>query len=515
MATVTQKEKDGSTTLKYVPDVPGPGEPTVPVPPAGANPPPANAGSNAAGQPGEWQTGADGMNRFVPTGTPISRTIDTPADVADTFLNTFQQPETAAQIAERKRKGAQDLIDSTNKLYDTELASAKEAGQKRLDQNNAINIIYGLMGSTEAVRTDRTVTAANQKEQDAINAKRQVALATIYNKISQDADAEALQQKEDATKSAEAIVARRKQSQTEAVNNLTLMAKSGAIDFDAFKNSPQNAKVYQYALDAVGGSEDALRGLFAANRPQDQLVGEPIRVGDHFIQGYKNPLSGKVSYDTITVPGGLPAEYNSFQKLGDNIVAIPDGWDGDPSKLKTIAGQPSTIERLQQQALQLQIQKTQQELTANDPAAAASKAADQKAQALQLAQELYKSDTAGKASAVGASLAKLVPFGQSLGLQGDRTAFEAKVNTLKSNLTLDNLKLLKGAMSDKDLLFLNSIGSSLDTNMTETQFNSELERVIGKLGGLPAVVQAKGYDYDAMKADGHSDDEIKSSLGIK
>jgi hypothetical protein len=107
-------------------------------------------------------------------------------------------------------------------------------------------------------------------------------------------------------------------------------------------------------------------------------------------------------------------------------------------------------------------------------------AENQKLQALSLAKEL-RGDAVGKGSAVGASIAKFVPFGQSLGLLGKRTAFEAKVDTLKSNLTLENLKLLKGAMSDKDLLFLNSIGSSLNVNMTEDQFNKELDKVIGKL----------------------------------
>lgn len=110
-------------------------------------------------------------------------------------------------------------------------------------------------------------------------------------------------------------------------------------------------------------------------------------------------------------------------------------------------------------------------------------------EALTLAKELRKADAIGKGSAIGASAAKFVPFGQTLGLQGNRTAFEAKVDTLKANLTLDNLKLLKGAMSDKDLLFLNAIGSSLNVNMSEAAFDAELDRVITKLEGAGATVQ--------------------------
>jgi uncharacterized glyoxalase superfamily protein PhnB len=112
-------------------------------------------------------------------------------------------------------------------------------------------------------------------------------------------------------------------------------------------------------------------------------------------------------------------------------------------------------------------------------------------EALSIATQLLKSDAVGKKSALGASAAKLVPFGQSLGLQPNRTAFEAKVNTLKANLTLDNLKLLKGAMSDKDLLFLNSIGSSLDTNMSEVEFDKELTRVVDKLEKAGATYEGE------------------------
>lgn len=118
---------------------------------------------------------------------------------------------------------------------------------------------------------------------------------------------------------------------------------------------------------------------------------------------------------------------------------------------------------------------------------AQTKAQLQNNEALTLAKELRKDTAEGKKSAVGASLAKLVPFGQASGLQPGRTAFEARVETLKSNLTLDNLKLLKGAMSDKDLLFLNSIGSSLNTGMSEKSFNQELDRVIAKLEGAGAT----------------------------
>ena len=296
-----------------------------------------------------------------PAPAPINRTTDTPlstnpgADAAQTYLDTFQAPQTADQIAEGKRRDAQALIDSTNRQYDTQVADAKVAGQDRTNQNNSISVLSGLMGSTEAVRTDQAVSTANQKAIDAVNQKRALDLQGIYTKISSDAQTEAQQQKQDATSSAKDIVARRADVQAKAVDNIKQMAAGGLVDFESFKSSPQNAQVYQHALDSVGGSEDALKAIFAINRPQDQIVGTPTRVGDHFVQAYKNPITGKVSFDTINLPGGLPQEYKSFQKLGDNIVAIPDGWNGDTSQLKTIAGTPSQSDLLDQEYKRAQI----------------------------------------------------------------------------------------------------------------------------------------------------------------
>jgi hypothetical protein len=172
-------------------------------------------------------------------------------------------------------------------------------------------------------------------------------------------------------------------------------------------------------------------------------------------------------------------------------------------------------QRLQNQKLTEDISKTRAEkekILKESTSSVDAKTQLQNNEALSLAKELRKADAIGKGSALGASFAKLVPFGQSLGLQGNRTAFEAKVDSLKANLTLDNLKLLKGAMSDKDLLFLNSIGSSLNTGMSEAAFDTELDRVITKLesagattagtGAIPKGTDGSSYGYPGYVSDG-------------
>jgi len=308
-----------------------------------------------------------------PVAQTINRSItpDPTTAQALAYLDTFQQPETVEQIANRKRKESQGMIDEIKQLYGDEFAQVEQRRNERLAQQNAMSVLSGTSGSgtaysgrdrinvaAELSGTSGSGTAYSGRDRINVAAELSARTAAIYGDISAKAAEEARQQRLDATAQAEGILKRSTEQQQQAVDTIKALAASGSVDFDAFASNPQNADVYNYALRTFNGSEDALRGFFALNRPVDQIVGAPQRVGDKFVQAYQNPLTGKVSYDVVALPNGmtLPKEYSSFQKLGDNLVVIPDGWDGDTSKLVTIVGQPSTEDKLRQQMLSLQIQ---------------------------------------------------------------------------------------------------------------------------------------------------------------
>lgn len=102
--------------------------------------------------------------------------------------------------------------------------------------------------------------------------------------------------------------------------------------------------------------------------------------------------------------------------------------------------------------------------------------ADIAKEGLTVIEELLK-NSAGFERAVG--IGDIIPT-----LPGSSgTDFKNNVNRLKALLTLDNLKLLKGAMSDKDLAFLLSVGTSLNTNMSKEAFANELTNIKTKLQG--------------------------------
>jgi len=341
----------------------------------------ANAGSAQAAAIANLKAGvAPGVAAGTPTvpasvttPAPINRSVDTSTDPttdpAGAYLDTFTPPQSEADIAAQKQREAQALIDSTNALYDTQVQQEQQAGQKRLDQNNAVSVLSGLSGSTDAVRTSNDVTAGNTKSVDAINAQRAVALQAIYGKISDDAATEAEQQKQDAQKSAEDVVAHRTQVQTDAVNNLKLMAASGAVDFDSFKNNPQNAQVYQYALQAFGGSEDALRGFMTLNKPQDTVLNSGIAPDGHtYYQVSKNPITGNVTTDHFDLGFTIPQGSQTVQLANGDLMFVPK--DGiDPSKpiadqVQVYKGSPDPLKAAQLQGVQLDNEKKANDLKA-------------------------------------------------------------------------------------------------------------------------------------------------------
>lgn len=318
----------------------------------------------------------------VPGADTNPTTTDTsPVGKANAYLNDFQAPETEAQIAERKRLAAREMIDSVNKVYDTDVANAQEQGKERLSERNALSVFSGLAGSPEAAAKHENVVTANDKQIKAINDERGLKLASIYSKISDDAYKEAQDQITNATNKANSIVAFDKERQTQAVENARIMASSGLLDFDSFKenstkidpktNLPVNESAkttYDYMLKNFGGDENVMKGFFAINKPVDTILDKGIAPdGKTFYQITRNPITGAISTDHIDLGIDVPPEYQAPQKIGDSLVIIPKG-DGanDPSKwiVKTFA--PSQKDTLDLENQRLQNAKLRKEIDKPD-----------------------------------------------------------------------------------------------------------------------------------------------------
>lgn len=108
------------------------------------------------------------------------------------------------------------------------------------------------------------------------------------------------------------------------------------------------------------------------------------------------------------------------------------------------------------------------------------KAGETRAKILDAAKALR--DSTGRDAMTGAR-----GWSYGLGLSGENplpgtaaASAKARFDTLKSLMTLENLGLLKGAMSDKDLAFIQSAGSALSPGMDDATFAKELDQIIEK-----------------------------------
>ena len=75
----------------------------------------------------------------------------------------------------------------------------------------------------------------------------------------------------------------------------------------------------------------------------------------------------------------------------------------------------------------------------------------------------------------------------------------AEYKTLKSNLAISNLPLLKGPMSDKDIAFIMSMSSALDRATSDEVFLNTLDKIIYRLNH-PTFDPTTGEGYAGADA---------------
>lgn len=386
------------------------------------------------------------------------------------------QAEDQDTIQRRMTRDAQSEINSIRDYGRSLLSEQAELNDKADRSTAARSTLSGLAGSSEADVAQAETSEKGRKANERISTAVESQVQGILSDIRKSSVTEAREQRNEARLDEASRIASRAARRTEASESIKNLSVAGVTVEGLKKTDP---KGFEY-LAKQFGSEEALRGAFILNTPQDQILDKKVQ-GSKYIISKQNPITGKISVEVLDIPG-LPPDFSQSVDLGDRVMFYDPS---DPTK-QFFVGKGLTPT----------------EAAKNQPS---EDAATQKAEALALAQELRLDTAVGKKAAVGSSWQKLIPGAKEAGLQGNRVAFEARVETLKSNLTLENLALLKGAMSDKDLAFLNAIGSSLDVNMSEEQFNKELDRVIEKLGGGGTSSSATGGSKTLIK-DGQSYD---------
>lgn len=244
----------------------------------------------------------------------------------------------------------------------------------------------------------------------------------------------------------------------------------------------------------------------------EQEQSKPVEVGGSLIQ--YDPATG--TYKTLF---SKPQEAAKPEIREANGIIYERQNDGT---WKSVAGSPKT-DTQQPEVKTINGQSAQWDAGSNSwvpvslPVATSPEKTQKAQEVMSLAQDLLNSSSLG--SAVGPISSKFPTF------SGDTADFEAKTNRLKSLLTLENLGLLKGAMSDKDLELLSSAASALSTGMSEQGFKTELQNIVNKMNGVisggaagqsvESYAQSKGFsaqEVQGLRNRGRTDEQIRQLI---
>lgn len=289
------------------------GTPTPPAP-APYKPPIDAQGNFTYGQPAPTSD-AGYYPRYTDTG---DGTIPAPA------------PQSVDEIQASKTKDAQDQINALNDYYASLTNDQNAINAKNDRSTSAISTLSGLAGSTEADVAQKDTTAKGQQANEKIQNEKAVAIQGILGKIRDDAVTEARQQRLDYNQSVTDSIANRAATKKAAVDNIVSLTAAG-VTADGLKSTDPTS--YAHLLAQYDGDENALKGAFILNTPQDQILDKQIQDGKYVV-ARQNPITGKITIETTDL--GLPTGYSKTIDAGDRILAVPDNWDGDTSKLISI-----------------------------------------------------------------------------------------------------------------------------------------------------------------------------------
>lgn len=255
---------------------------------------------------------------------------------------------------------------------------------------------------------------------------------------------------------------------------------SAALDQQAQAGLVQNAASAQKSL------EDLRTGQAAANQ-----VRQGQRLEDAFTAATAPNATPeqKQAYQNLTDPSGTnalnrqltQAKINETNATAQKTAAEANGTSPEAQQKATAASNKAQLD-------QLEIQRRQ-----SVAAQTAKTLVDQKAGSIDVARE---------ARDLANSISGDERFGDVVGTLNSRIPTVSdksqdlinRANRLQSLLTLDNLKLMSGVLTDKDIEFLGRIGSGL--NVTENGIKGSVQGTKDRLKEITGRLTGKISEYD-------------------
>lgn len=126
--------------------------------------------------------------------------------------------------------------------------------------------------------------------------------------------------------------------------------------------------------------------------------------------------------------------------------------------------------------------------------------AEKNRQALDKAKDIERVATELKGWGQGKNLGRRLPEWMRPFSAVATRDFDAKAEQLKNLLTLDNLDLMSGVLSESDIKILSSSATALNTSGSRAAFDKELDIIMRKLGPVLGVTELDETDLDEIDA---------------
>jgi len=445
----------------------------------------ANAGIPAGQAGSPWSNPTPATTES----TPVTR-YTTPAPSPTMTPPTLAVVDEKA-IREQTRKRMQSSIDAINANYSNLISQEKVQAEDRSGQTRAMNARGGLIGSDFGAANQEKTTQYNKQQQQALIDQQNAQINNVMLNIEDRASAEIQNRKQEALGKYQLDQAAFDKAQAQAREDFKTLAASGT-DLNSLNPAQKAALFKQSGYDPQFGEL-----IYNAMKPKPaQIDYQSMNIGGGKVLFYGvDPQTGELKQQVLDV--GLPDEW-SMTVAPDGTVL---GFNKNTGETRMMSGQGQFAkpESLKQSIVKVNgvdyMVDEQGNLTM--PQVPQGQVSELKTRALTAAQQLLKDfqDNKGNVGLNRFSLAQHLP-GTS------QYSFDSNYDNLKSLLSLDNVRFLKGQgqVSDAERALLEKASSQLDIKKSATDFERALQDIIKSLSGSAAggqIIEYNGHQYQA------------------
>lgn len=397
----------------------------------------------------------------------------------------------------------QSEIDALNRVYAEKKRVEQLAGQGRMGSVAAIGARRGLLGSDFGVAQERGQESANLEALNAIEAERMSKEAEIMSEARSMANAE-IENKTAAKKlGAENYLAFIKESAERKKANATEIAKrlyeAGNYDTVDLKS----------IADALGISVETLKATYNSYKKTADAAKTKENIKLSPGESIYNPNTGKLEYSAPVEK--KPIEMSAGGVLvdpvtGKVIFTAPDKPKNPLDYIKEIGGYIYTYNpETNTTSVQKSATETDQKIvkingtdyvlnadgTYSTPKVPTIPSSEKAKRAGDLVAEIDAIINNPKLKNVTGPQAGNIPmFLRS----GEGATLITNIDSLIANIATENLGMLKGPMSDKDIEFIKQASAGLSRNMAPEGFIQRLNKIKANLSNIKNI-----YDTEAIK----------------